>query len=226
GGQPAGRGVTDTGPPADPGDQGHPSAQRGRIAGEFNVGHVPDAGGPSGAGQTLFPRAPGPSRLRGGALLAAAAEVPSHAACPIVLRAARFSILRPPARLSAGSWPTPRPPTGPAPPSHGPASRTRCRLRPGRSGRLGRPRPGRHHPGRPLRHRRSDGLGPAAPPPAFSPGPWLDHDAEPPVAEGTLVRLVVERLPGDTPPTGAVVVLGHRDRRRPAGPGLAGVCAP
>src|SRR5690606_15882944 len=125
GGQPAGRGVTDTGPPADPGDQGHPSAQRGRIAGEFNVGHVPDAGGPSGAGQTLFPRAPGPSRLRGGALLAAAAEVPSHAACPIVLRAARFPVLRPPARLSAGPWPTPRPPTGPAPPSRGPAPRTR-----------------------------------------------------------------------------------------------------
>ncbi|MFL1442058.1 NF041680 family putative transposase [Nocardiopsis protaetiae] len=31
-------------------------------------------------------------------------------------------------------------------------------------------------------------------------GPWLDHDGELPIVEGTLVRLVVERLPGDAAP--------------------------
>ena len=31
-------------------------------------------------------------------------------------------------------------------------------------------------------------------------GPWLDHDGELPIVEGTLIRLTVEHLPGDRDP--------------------------
>ncbi|WP_440107935.1 transposase, partial [Streptosporangium sp. H16] len=55
---------------------------------------------------------------------------------------------------------------------------------------------------------------------------WIDHDGELPVIEGTLIRLSVERLPGDAQPrAGVAVVLGRGPAGRPDRPAVAGVPA-
>jgi DDE superfamily endonuclease len=59
-------------------------------------------------------------------------------------------------------------------------------------------------------------------------GPWLDHDGELPVIEGTLIRLKVEHLPGDRDPEPVWLwssVIGHWRERRIGRPALAGIPA-
>ncbi len=49
-------------------------------------------------------------------------------------------------------------------------------------------------------------------------GPWLDHaEEELPVLHGTLIRIKVERLPGDRDPKPVAVVLGHHSHRHGRG---------
>ena len=63
----------------------------------------------------------------------------------------------------------------------------------------GPPGGGQRHPDHQVRHRPGRGLGTAAPA-AGQPAGWEDHDGELPVVEGTLIRLYVDRLPGDRSP--------------------------